>query len=483
MFDTIGKNLKHDHLHIQNRFAVIPTADKLHANLGYAGRGVRIAFLDSGFYPHPDYAERVVCFHDISEEERSFHSIIEPKGHHWHGTQTVVSCAGDGSLSDGVYRGLAYEAELVLVKISKNGRISDESIEKGLQWVIENREKYKIRVLNISLVGDCDLGSSESRIIRLAEELVGQGVVIAVAAGNSTETRSIPPANSPSVITVGGYSDENRYISSDHELYHSSFGETIDGFVKPEIIAPAMYVAAPILPGTDDYDKAEILSMLAAAPDYSFRSLLDEFWKEAGLEEDILRIDIDAARKLAEYTLYRRKVIATHYQHVDGTSFATPITASVAAQMLETNPKLTPAAVKNILTSTASRLAGHPAIRQGFGVLDAGLAVEKALDEEHFLEAEAFGPPRIVGAKIVFNHHDDLAVSVNLAGDFNDWKEKTIAFAKCSDGLWKAEIPCQPSGKHTYKFLIDRHRWTEDASHGFKEEDGYGGFNSILMIE
>src|SRR4030095_1901395 len=68
MLDTI--DTKHDHGHGQNRFAVIPTSDKLGVNPQYSGRGIRIAFLDSGFYPHPDFARRVIAFHDIAGEDR-----------------------------------------------------------------------------------------------------------------------------------------------------------------------------------------------------------------------------------------------------------------------------------------------------------------------------------------------------------------------------------------------------------------------------
>ena len=148
MLDTINLNL-HEHSHAQNRFAVIPTAEKLNAKSEFTGKGVTIAFLDSGFYPHPDFAERVLAFHDILGDEKSFDANLKPQDHHWHGTQTVVSCAGNGSLSNGIYRGIADQANLVLVKVSNDGRISDESIEKGLLWVIENREKYNIRILHI----------------------------------------------------------------------------------------------------------------------------------------------------------------------------------------------------------------------------------------------------------------------------------------------------------------------------------------------
>src|SRR3954463_15906295 len=145
---------EHAHSHAQNRFAVIPTPARLDADPNYTGRGVTIAFLDSGFYPHPDLTEphdRIKAFFDISGEESSLG--VSPQGWHWHGTQTTVSAAGGGLLSDGVYRGVAHEASLVLVKASEGGRVTEDSIVRGLEWVIENRERYDIRVLNISLGG------------------------------------------------------------------------------------------------------------------------------------------------------------------------------------------------------------------------------------------------------------------------------------------------------------------------------------------
>lgn len=472
----------HDHSHAQNRFAVIPTAEKLNADASLMGRGVTIAFLDSGFYPHPDFAGRVERFHDISREEGSFEKIAAPMPHHWHGTQTVVSCAGDGKLSNGIYRGLASDAKLVLVKVSKNGRIADESIEHGLRWVIANREKYNIRILNMSLGGDADLPTHESCINQLIEELIATGVVITVAAGNSAESRSIPPANAPSVITVGGYSDENQFEVENFDLYHSSFGLTADGLVKPELIAPAMYVAAPILPETADYKAAEMLSMLAVSPDYELTLLLEKYWNDAGLEFDVLSLGDEAKRRLVDDELIRRKVVATHYQHVDGTSFAAPITASVIAQMIEANQNLTPATVKNLLISTATKLAGHPRMRQGFGILNAGLAVERARDERHFLNGDNHFPPRVEGKQIQFTYHDDKATNVTLSGDFNMWRTNDVLFKKTEHGLWRAAIPCQPAGEYRYKFLVDGSRWTEDPSHGLKEDDGFGGFHSILNI-
>src|ERR1041385_7149547 len=112
----------HDHQHAPNRFAVIPTNVRLNTDPNYTGNGVTIAFLDSGFYPHPDLIEptnRIVAYHDLTSERQSLNSHVPSESWHWHGTQTSVAAAGNSHLCDGVYRGLAHESQLVLVKVSQ----------------------------------------------------------------------------------------------------------------------------------------------------------------------------------------------------------------------------------------------------------------------------------------------------------------------------------------------------------------------------
>jgi serine protease AprX len=293
-------------------------------------------------------------------------------------------------------------------------------------------------------------------------------------------THSMPPANSPSVITVGGYSDGNRLDAEGLDLYCSNYGATADGLVKPELIAPAMYVAAPILPNTPSYRAAEALSRLAHAPDYQFRGMLWELWREADLPEWVLDTGTDDARLRVESALRERKVVATHYQHADGTSFAAPVVSSVVAQMLEANPRLTPAAVKQILVSTAVRVGGAPLLRQGYGVLDACRAVCEAAREIHPLGAENFGPPRVEGGRLVFFYHDDAARKVALAGDFNGWEPSHMK--REEDGLWRVRLDLPAGGRYRYKFVVDGARWAEDPANGFKEHDGLGGLNSVLNI-
>lgn len=452
--------MHHDHQHAPNRFAVIPTPLRLEANSDYTGKGVTVAFLDSGFYPHPDLVapvNRIVAYHDVAGERLSL-SSSPVESSQWHGTQTTVAAAGNGYLSDGLYRGLAHECELVLVKASERGRITENNIARGIQWVIANRERYNIRVLNISLGGDEDVPCSKSIIDQAAEEAIEHGIVVVAAAGNSVDRHSIPPANSPSVITVGGYSDNNQLNGNELDLYHSNFGVTADGTIKPEIVAPAMWIAAPILPGTDSYERAEALSRLANS-------------------------DAGALQSCIEAALKQEKIVATHYQHVDGTSFAAPIVTSIVAQMIQVNPTLTPGAVKNILVSTADRIITQPAIRQGFGVVNAWRAVELARTEQHALNVVGCKPPRVENGRLRFVFHDDAAASVSVAGDFNEWDRLATPLTRNGSGLWTTNILAPQTGRFEYKFIVNDQRWIEDPSNGMKAPDQFGGFNSLLVIE
>jgi serine protease AprX len=478
---------EHNHQHALNRFAVIPTHVRLQADRQFSGKDVTIAFVDSGFYPHPDLVEpttRIIAYEDLAAE-RPLLSTDQSESWQWHGTQTSVAAAGNGRLSNGVYRGLAPEANLVLVKASESGRITEENITRGIQWVIKNRERYDIRVLNISLGGDQDVPCSKSIIDNAAEEAISNGIVVIAAAGNSGAAgrHSIPPANSPSVITVGGYSDNNELNGNALNLYHSNFGVTADGTVKPEIIAPAMWVAAPILPGTALYSRAEALSRLASAPDYELLILARELKEKAAIPERLAGVEAAEMRHYVEFALSQQQIVAAHYQHVDGTSFAAPIVSSIVAQMIEANSNLTPGVIKNILISTADRIAAAPALRQGYGVVNAQRAVELARTEQHGLNVVGCQPPRVENGRLLFIYHDDEAKSVTLVGDFNGWDQLAAPLTHNESGLWLTQIDAPKAGRYAYKFVIDGRRWIEDPNNGMKAPDNYGGLNSILMIE
>jgi len=479
--------LDHNHTHQQNRFSVIPTPLRLNVDSEFSGKGITIAFLDSGFYPHPDLKEpvnRIVAYHDVAQPDAKLPAMRKPANSDWHGTMTSVAAAGNGYLSDNIYRGLAFESNVALVKVSQNGEISEENIARGLEWVIANKELYNIRIVSISLGGDDDVSYKDNKVDQLAEKAIQLGLVLVVAAGNSgcmDRHHTVPPANSPGVITVGGYDDQNQLDNSNPHLYCSSFGPTADGIIKPEIIAPAIWIAAPILPLTDAFKKAEALTELSEAPDYELPALARKKRNVVQFPESLTLHDPATIRAEVEFLLRENKIISSHYQHVDGTSFAAPIVASVVSLMLEANPRLTPGAVKNILISTAQRIANASILRQGYGMLNARAAIEQAKRENHSFDNDHFVPPRIQSGKLLFTYHNDTVERVELSGDFNNWTSGKH-FKKDPAGMWKIEIDLPVPGRHRYKFIVDGNTWVDDAGNGLKEPDNYGGFNSIVNI-
>src|SRR5437870_1629123 len=118
----------------QNDF-VLPTPLRMDADQRFTGDGVTIAFLDSGFYAHPDLRtprNRILGYHSIFADDDQT-SLETNDVASWHGMMTSVVAAGSGTLSDGFYRGIASDANLVLVKIGRTGRISEDQIRRGLE--------------------------------------------------------------------------------------------------------------------------------------------------------------------------------------------------------------------------------------------------------------------------------------------------------------------------------------------------------------
>jgi len=205
--------------------------------------------------------------------------------------------------------------------------------------------------------------------------------VIVCAVGNAGMAPGhpvLPPASSPSAISVGGLDDQNSLDRAKRGMYRSSYGPTIDGLQKPEIIAPGIWVAAPILPFTPTADQAELYATLDTTAD---EELADVIKANEGVDKDLDEargLTIPLLRQLITIKLREGNVINQHYKYVDGTSFSSPIVASIVATILEANPKLSPQQVKRILMQTADRVDGIEVERQGWGVVNPRLAVELA---------------------------------------------------------------------------------------------------------
>ncbi|HAO47431.1 MAG TPA: S8 family serine peptidase [Ferruginibacter sp.] len=468
-------------------FVILPTALRMDANPKYTGKGVTICFIDSGFYLHPDLVKttnRIKKIVDITKPRTHATYFSKPHSESWHGTMTSVVCAGDGYLSSGLYKGIASDASLVLLKVmDEQGRISTSTISKALQWVLKHHKQYNIKVVNMSLGDDATGSWKDSQVDVLAEKLVDKGVVIVAAVGNDDKAAIKPPANSPNVIAVGGC-DDNNQLDGEHKLYHSSFGKTEDAFHKPELIAHAIWVAAPILPGTKEQELAGALYELENTPDSGLKKKISTLAGKTGFErEEIEKNDVTFWREKIRRRIQECKFISPFYMHVDGTSFAAPVVTSVIAQMLEINPELTPEQVRKLLFSTAKRLPGLPAEQQGYGVIHPGKAIVKTL--QNLFAMKQHHSPYINKRKkaIEFYIQNPCASHISLAGSFNHWAHDALLMEPSANGMWKVEIPMLPKGTYQYKFFVDDKTWLEDIDNPRREPDGLNGFNSILMVE
>src|SRR5687767_9489856 len=112
---------------------ILPTPLRMGALEEYRGRGVTIAFLDAGFYAHPDLVEprdRIARYVDILNRRRRREDLDTPEDSSWHGMMTSVVACGNGHLSDGFYRGVASEARVVLVKVGNVSRVAHDDIRR-----------------------------------------------------------------------------------------------------------------------------------------------------------------------------------------------------------------------------------------------------------------------------------------------------------------------------------------------------------------
>ena len=446
-------------------FGALPTPLRLHAHPRYTGSGVAVALVDAAFYPHPDLVRphnRIRAWVDASREpvkSLAFGVSDEPRwpgwdardDGQWHGLMTSVVAAGNGALSHGLYRGMAPDAEVVLVQVRDDaGRITSASVARALDWLRWNGPDLGVKVVNLSLGGD-PMPPGPNPVDDAVAALVAKGITVVAAAGNDGVRRLVPPGTAADALTIGGIDDKNTLDHAARELWRSNYGETAGGAPKPELVAPSLWVVAPILPGTGVAKEAMELFARRATGD----STVEE--------------------RLAEL-----KMVTPHYQHVEGTSFAAPVVAGVVASMIEANPTLTPRVVRDTLMATAHHVPGAAAERQGAGALDAGRAVSLALAERH-AEGAADGPlPRIGAGTVDFLLHDHKAHGVAVVGSWDDWARPGLPAAEIEPGLWRATMP-RFAGRYLYKFLLDETVWLADPRNPVRAHDGLGSWNSVFV--
>jgi len=363
-------------------------ATDVRQQLGYDGRGVNVAVIDSGAWPaHDDLADgagssRVDGFVDFVKGGAAAYDD------YGHGTHVAGIVAGNGTDSSGAETGIAPGAHLLVLKVldaNGRGRISD--VIAALDYVVANRATLRTRVINLSVAAGVFESFETDPLTLAAKRAVTAGIVVVAAAGNrGSNGAGLPqyggitaPGNAPWVLTVGASSHYGTADRSDDTIagFSSRGPSAVNYGAKPDLVAPGVSIVSLADPGSTMY----------GAPD---------------------------ARLVAGSS----GISYFPYIRLSGTSMAAPVVTGTVALMLQANPALTPNAVKAILQYTAQVYSGHDYLTEGAGFLNAKGAVELAA----YLAAPAAMPyPSTNGwsGSLIWGNH--LARGGRLTADANAW--------------------------------------------------------------
>jgi serine protease AprX len=295
------------------------------------GQGIGVAVVDSGINWQTDLytvsgQNRVVANVRFNTDYNQ--TTFDNFGH---GSHVAGVVGGNGRSSSGAYVGVAPQVSIINVKVSNDdGSATASSVVAGLQWILENRATYNIRVVNLSLNSAIAESYHTSPLDAAVEVLWFNGIVVVVSAGNNGTATLFPPANDPFVITVGALDDKGTASLSDDVVpSFSAYGITSDGFKKPDLVAPGK----------------NIISLMGNA---------------------------NGAIPQA----HPGNLVGNGYFRMSGTSVSAPIVAGAAALLLQDEPNLTPDQVKKRLKATANKSwPGFNETKTGAGTLDVYAAV------------------------------------------------------------------------------------------------------------
>jgi serine protease AprX len=220
---------------------------------GVTGAGVTVAVLDTGISAHPALTGKVIANVSKVAGDPSTNDA------HGHGTHIAGIIAGNNSASKYVtplYRGgIAPDVKLVNVRVlGANGTGWTSDVIDGIEWVIANRDKYKIRMINLSLGHPVTEPSTTDPLCIAVAKATAAGIVVVVSAGNAGKDENgtpilggiSSPGNSPFAITVGAVNTKGTVSRADDIMTtYSSRGPTkFEHAVKPDVVAPGNKVVS-----------------------------------------------------------------------------------------------------------------------------------------------------------------------------------------------------------------------------------------------
>ena len=307
-------------------------------NRGVTGSGVTVAVLDTGVAPNlPDLAGRLVqVTDDLSGQVtpcKNLSGELDCNDRYGHGTFIAGLVAGNGASSGGKWKGVAPEASVLSVKAAgADGAADVSNILAAIQWVVSFKDRYNIRVLNLSLGTDSRQDWRVDPLNYAVERAWAAGMTVVVAASNEGPAPGTitKPADDPWVITVGATDDRGTAGVSDDLLPDfSGRGPTAHGLAKPDVVAPGAHVISLRAPGS--------------TVDTQFPNYVDGSYRQGS-----------------------------------GTSMATGVVSGAVALMLQANPGFTPDRVKYALEATARDAASNDPMAVGSGLVDANAAAFSA---------------------------------------------------------------------------------------------------------
>jgi len=335
-----GYNDNHENFHYNNAAGV----DALHLN-GITGKGITVAVIDSGLWEDPSLAldthgnRRILARYDAIADAAG-EAVFDASGHGTHMTSIIAhnGAASHSGIPTGTFKGVAPDANLVIVKafdVAGKGDFLD--IVRAVQWIVDNRKRYNIRVLNLSFAARPRWPYWLDPIGQAVMRAWATGITVVAAAGNEgPDPMTIgSPGNLPFIITVGAVTDSWTPGDRDDDYIpdFSSRGPTPSAHIKPDVVAPGGHITGITRPGS---------TLTLEHPEYLLRT--------------------------GEFVM-------------TGSSQASALVAGIAALLLQLEPDLTPDDIKCKLMSSAEPainrdgLLAYSPFQQGYGYVNASRAV------------------------------------------------------------------------------------------------------------